>query len=171
MDTAPPAVSVEVELLGEHNAYWDACGELTADQERWKAVEHEYLRGFIALGQKPTDQCLKDFRNGKHERDAAVSRKNFLMNRAKLARWRREGFTFDSERRLVAPPAPRMAGRPTRQTRATRTTTISRNGSTRRTTPSGRSPDDPSPGDGDPPGSRPRGAARVAVSGVGGDVR
>jgi hypothetical protein len=54
--------------------------------------------------------------------------------------------------RPVSPMSTRVHGRrPARQARSTRATTISRGGSSRRTT-SGRSPDDPSsPGDPDPP--------------------
>jgi hypothetical protein len=88
------------------DAYWKPLEPLTQKQERRKAIELQCRKGFVKIGETPTARVVEEIRSGEYERQVAESRKNLLKNRAKLLRWRREGYTFDAQHRLVAPPQP-----------------------------------------------------------------
>jgi hypothetical protein len=99
--------------LTEHVADWDALqadqdGELSTAQKRWKEHELEWRMNLAKQGQMPAVWLIADIRSGKKEQRDRANMENFLRNQAKLAKWRREGYSFDAEHRLVAPQAPRI---------------------------------------------------------------
>ena len=51
---------------------------------------------FAAQGLKPVPWVANNIRSGTFERDRNPSWENFWRNHAKLAMWRRQGYTFDS---------------------------------------------------------------------------
>jgi hypothetical protein len=92
------------ESLAEHAAYWDALGELTAAQKRWRAHELEWRQNMAAKGDKPTAWLVVDIRSGRKEQRDQRSQLNALRSQARLAQLQRQGYSFDEEHRLVAPP-------------------------------------------------------------------
>jgi hypothetical protein len=149
---AKPVDPVEAALaqsLGDCNAHWDEQGELTAEQKRRKFEEETFRRGLAVnaktaerdlglsaeaavLAAKPVEWAIELIRSGESERLRVEGRRNYLMNRAKLARWRREGYTFDAEHRMVAPSTARISHRGERERRpatARRSSTRTRSGS------------------------------------------
>ena len=147
--------------LAELSAYWDAQGHLTAEQKRRQLEEEKWRRQLAAKAESaaeamPAGRLIEQVRSGESERLRAEGRRNYLMNRAKLARWRREGYTFDAQHRLVAPRTPAASHRGEREQRPSatrRSSTRSRSGSR----------GDP-PQDADPPPVQPQPAADVAAS-------
>lgn len=135
-------------------AYWDQLGPLTAAQKRRKAHELAWRKNLAAAGAMPTPELIADIRSGEKDRRDHQSMQNLLRSRARLAQWRRDGYSFDAEHRLVAPQRPNSNGpRPTRprESRSRRSETRSPAGSS-----SARGPDRPPPSsDDDPPRSRP----------------
>jgi hypothetical protein len=100
-----------------------------------------------AQGLLPADWLVADIRSGAKESRDRQSRRNMLRNLAKLAHWKREGYSFDAERRLVAPAPARIHVAPQRDYPGNRPR--ERRPATRRRAraPTG---DDPSP-ESDPP--------------------
>jgi hypothetical protein len=128
--------------LAELDEFWGDPATLSRSQRRWREFERE-LRANLAAqgGQVPEagDPTIEEIRSGAWEKRHRQNMQNLLRDRAKLAQWRREGYTFDSEHGLVAPPRIHVrepVARP-RERRAP----------TRRSAPSRGSPDDdPEPG-------------------------
>jgi len=89
------------ESLAEHANYWNQRGGLTAAQKRWSAFELE-LRTNLK-GEKPAEWLLGEIRSGRWEKQQHQNMLNAVRNRVKLVQWKREGYTFDAEHRLVAP--------------------------------------------------------------------
>jgi hypothetical protein len=105
--------------LEEWSAYWDEQGPLTAEGERRKRLEEEWRRNLVAAGSTPAEMMpaswlIRDIRSGKYERDYNRWERNLWRNQVRRAMWRRQGYTFDAEHRLVAPPGrqPRVPTRP-----------------------------------------------------------
>jgi hypothetical protein len=69
-------------------------------------VEREVRESLAARGEEPAAWVIETIRSGQWKRRAARNLKTLHRNRGHLARLRREGYTFDSERRLVAPVRP-----------------------------------------------------------------
>jgi hypothetical protein len=93
------------ESLAEHADYWSGLGTLTPAQRRWSAFELELREELAAKGEKPAEWLIAEIRTGQWERCQRRSMRNMLRSQAKLAMWRREGYTFDAEHRLLAPVA------------------------------------------------------------------
>jgi hypothetical protein len=112
-DVAEPATAerVAVESLAEHAAYWSSLGELTPAQKRWSASELEWRKNMAAKGDKPVEWLIGEIRSGRRERQQQRNMRNLLRDRARLAMWKREGYTFDAEHRLVSPVARSFTGR------------------------------------------------------------
>jgi hypothetical protein len=126
------------ESLAEHAAYWNSLGALTPAQKRWKAHELAWRKNLAAAAQTraeamPATWLIASIRSGEKERRDQRSMQNLLRDRARLAQWRREGYSFDSEHRLVAPQRP-TGGRPRHEGRESRP---SRRRSGTRASPSG----------------------------------
>ena len=66
---------------------------------------YEIERGvrFGLKGDEPALWVLRDIRSGEWERRTKRNMRNLLRDKAKLARWKRDGYWFDAERRLRAP--------------------------------------------------------------------
>jgi hypothetical protein len=145
---AEPVDPVEAALaqsLADCAAYWDERGELTAEHKRRKFEEETFLRRLAMRAETATDAMpaawpIELIRSGESERLRVEGRRKYLMNRAKLARWRR------AEHRLVAPSAPRRSHRGEREPRPAATA--------RRSSHSGSRGDPPQ--DADPPLARGR---------------
>jgi hypothetical protein len=135
------------ESLAEHATYWNAVkaaqgGRLTAAQERWKQHELEWRVNLARKEQKPADWLVADIRCGNKERRDRANMEELQRSRARLAMWRREGYSFDAEHRLVAPQAPRIHMPRRFEDRAPRGR---RPGSRVRARAPGREPDEPEP--------------------------
>jgi hypothetical protein len=93
--------------LAECDACWNALGTLTKAQRRWRERERE-LRINVAAqgGQVPEagDPIIEEIRSGRWEKRQRKNMRNLRRDRAKLAMWKREGYSFDAEHRLVASP-------------------------------------------------------------------
>jgi DNA-directed RNA polymerase subunit RPC12/RpoP len=101
-DVAEPATA---ECVAEHADYWSALGTLTRAQKRWSAFELELRKNMAAKGEKPVEGLVGEIRSGRWEQRQQRNMRNLLRDRARLAMWKREGYTFDAEHRLVAPVA------------------------------------------------------------------
>ena len=146
--------------LAAVSAYWDAR-PLTAEGKRRKLEEEKVRRHLVANANiaadgMPAGWLIEQIRSGESERLRAEGRRNYLMNRAKMARLRREGYTFDTEHRLVAPRTPTVSHRGERERRPA---AGARRSSTR--THSGSRGDPPQ--DSDPPSGLSRPPAGDAV--------
>jgi hypothetical protein len=133
---------VLVRSLAEHAAYWDAQGTLTKAQRRWSTFERELRTNLAAKGRLPNPKIIAMVRSGEWERRQRQNMRNLLHNQARLARLKREGYSFDAEHRLVAPAVTRIHAPARRVNRERRPA-----GRSRARAPSG---DDPSP-ESDPP--------------------
>jgi hypothetical protein len=124
-------------------AYWDALGPLTTAQKRWRMSERVMRVELALAGDLPADWLIPMIRSGKWEKRQQRNMQNLLRDRARLAMWKREGYSFDEEHRLVAPARREPVARP-RERRARRRTTARR-------TRAGASRDGPGESDLDPP--------------------
>jgi len=154
--------SLFADSLAAVSAYWDAQGPLTAEGKRRKLEEEKVRRHLVANAKiaadgMPAGWLIEQIRSGESERLRAEGRRNYLMNRAKMARLRREGYTFDVEHRLIAPRTPTVSHHGERERRPA---VSGRRSSTR--THSGSRGDPPQ--DSDPPGGPSRPPAGDAVS-------
>lgn len=113
-------------------AYWNAQGTLTRAQKRWREHERKWRTNLAAQGLLPADWLVADIRCGAKERRDKRSMQSLLRDRAKLAKWKREGYSLDAEHRLVAPLRVRAperretAGRPRERRPASRRAAPSR---------------------------------------------
>jgi hypothetical protein len=167
VDAQASTEPAEARSLAEWQAYWGSLEKLTPAQNRRQKVELEYRLGLIKLGQLPLASQIDEIRSGVYERQKAESLRNMYRNRARLAMWKRQGYTFDAQHRLVAP---RSVGtvlrtRPQRSARTSRTITAGR---ARRSRSTSKSSPDGSSSDGKPHPGRPLAGARVSGSGNGG---
>jgi len=97
--------------LAEWHAHWDVLGPLTRQLERRKALEYEVRCNFAAKGQVPRSWVADEIRSGEFERRRARSLRNLAHRAALRDMWRRQGYTFDSEHRLIAPRNPPIVRR------------------------------------------------------------
>jgi hypothetical protein len=112
------------ESLAEFAVYWDSLGELTPAREGWKAFELELRKNLVGQAQTreaamPATWLVKEIRCGRWEKRQQRNLRNLWRNQARLMQWRRKGYTFDSEHRLVAPQRP-CTSRPRQEGRAPR---------------------------------------------------
>jgi hypothetical protein len=129
------------DTLAEHEAFWSVRGPLTEAQERWCAFELELRRNMAANGETPAEWLIAEIRSGRWEARQRQNRENMIHHLARLARLRREGYSFDAEHRLVAPSRPRNWRDGSRERRpAGRRARV-----TRRARAPAREPDDPEP--------------------------
>jgi hypothetical protein len=146
MEPRDVADAVRARSLADWEAYWNAQGPLSAPQRRWRKFERELRINCAAKGcgvPAADDPTIAEIRCGIWERQQRENMRRLLRDRAKLALWKREGYSFDADHRLVAPALTRVqaperrepVARP-RERRAGRASTSSR--------------DDPSP-EPDPP--------------------
>jgi hypothetical protein len=134
--------------LAAFSAYWAAQGPQTAEGKRRKLEEEKLRRQLVASAKIATDAMpagwlIEQIRSGESERLRAEGRRNYLMNRAKLARLRREGYAFDAQHRLVAPRTPAVSHRGEREQRPSatrRSSTRARSGSRGDPPPQGSDP-------------------------------
>jgi hypothetical protein len=132
------AGEVLAQSLADHAAYWDVLGPLTPAQRRWRDFERELRTNMAAQGRQvpaANDPIIAEIRSGAWESRQRRNMQNLLRNRARLAQWKREGYSFDAEHRLVAPaltrirkPVVRAPERPREQKARTRSTSSSRDG-------------------------------------------
>jgi hypothetical protein len=156
------ANDVRARSLADWAAYWNAQGPLNAGQRRWRYFERELRINCAAKGCEVPDagdRSIAEIRCGKWEQRQRESMHNLSRDRARLARWKREGYSFDEEHRLVAPALSRSKA-PERRENAARPR--ERRPATRRRTTSRAGPDEPSP-ESDPPIKVWRGLAAVSV--------
>jgi hypothetical protein len=72
MDDRPGHELTEAEVLAEslalHAAFWDALGELTSAQMRWRGLELELRTNMAANRETPVDWLVDEIRSdaGKH---------------------------------------------------------------------------------------------------------
>lgn len=129
------------------HAYWGEPAELPRDLRRRYEVERKYRLGCLNRGCVPDDGDweIREIRSGQWERRTKRNDRNIRRDQAKLAQWKRDGYSFDAEHRLVAPPSPssRATARP-REHRARRRTTT-------RATRAGASRDGPGEPEPEPP--------------------
>lgn len=144
MSSEVTAQAVLARSLVDCEAYWNALGTLTKAEERRREHECEVRTICAAQGcdvPAPDDPMIADIRSGKKERRDKRSMQALLRDQAKLAKWKREGYSFDAEHRLVTPP--RIHAPERRETGEKRP-------ATRRRTGARASPEEPSP-ESDPP--------------------
>jgi hypothetical protein len=79
-----------------------AQDELTAGERRSR-FEAELRAALAARGEQPAEWLITEIRSGVWERRQRRNMRNLLLNRAKLAQWKRDGYSFDEKHRLVAP--------------------------------------------------------------------
>ena len=91
--------------LADWSAYWDGWAHYMTAQVRWREAEREFRAERAAVGFLPDadNPHVAKFRSGEAERLVREGRRNMRRNQVKLARWKHEGYWFDSERRLQAP--------------------------------------------------------------------
>jgi hypothetical protein len=95
--------------LADCEAYWNAQGkQLRAAQERWRAHEREWRANLAAQGLLPAEWLVADIRSGAKERRDQRNMQALLHDRARLARLKRDGYSFDANHRLVAPALARV---------------------------------------------------------------
>jgi hypothetical protein len=98
------------------------------------------MRRLLPDGEEPAQWRQAAIQSGAREQQQAVNRQNTRLNRARLWRLKLEGYTFDSERRLVAPPKP-IVSQSCAETRSARP----RERRARRSSTSARGDPDPEP--------------------------
>ena len=88
-------------------AYWGDPAKLSRVMRRRYELERKYRLECAERGYEPTpdDWVVAEMRSGEWERRTSRNMQNLLRDRAKLAKWKREGYWFDEERRLQPPPA------------------------------------------------------------------
>jgi hypothetical protein len=96
--------------LADCEAYWNAQGRLSAAQERWREHERQWRTNLGTWGLLPAERLVADIRSGEKERRDQQNMRNLQRSKARLAQWKREGYTFDEEHRLVAPALARIDG-------------------------------------------------------------
>jgi hypothetical protein len=84
-------------------AFWGEPDELPPDRRRWYEQEHRLRISLAEKGEEPATWIILMIRTGAWEARQRQNRLNMRVNRGRLARLRREGYTFDAEHRLVAP--------------------------------------------------------------------
>jgi hypothetical protein len=106
----PPEVDAGEVLacsLADCEEYWNAQGTLTAAQKRRREFERELRTNCAAQGcgvPAANDPIIAQIRSGEWERRQKRIGRQMRRDQAKLAQWKREGYSFDAEHRLVAPP-------------------------------------------------------------------
>jgi hypothetical protein len=88
--------------------------EPSAEQKRWRKFERELRTNCASQGcgvPAADDPIIAEIRSGAWEKRQQRNMQNMLRDRAKLAQWKREGYSFDVEHRLVAPPLTRVPER------------------------------------------------------------
>jgi hypothetical protein len=105
--------------LADWRMYWDWLGAPSAAQRRWRDFERDLRISLAKEGQLPAQWLIAEIRCGKWEKRQRLIKRNMLRHQAKLATWKREGYTFDAEHRLVA-PEPRESGSRPRERRTRR---------------------------------------------------
>jgi hypothetical protein len=134
-DVAADPGEVLARSLAEHEAYWNALGTLTPAQRRWSKFERKLRIDLAAKGEKPPEWLIAEIRCGRWEQRQQESMRNLLHGKARLARLKHEGYSFDAEHRLVAPALSRICAPERRENearprgrRAQRSGTSSRDG-------------------------------------------
>lgn len=94
--------------LADCEAYWDAQGALSVEQERWREDERELRTNLAGKGLLPNPSVIAKIRSGEAERSSIEARRNMLRNQARLASLKQAGYSFDAEHRLVAPALTRI---------------------------------------------------------------
>jgi hypothetical protein len=76
-------------------------------RRRYEA-ERELRLSLNAKGELPATWIVEAIRSGEWERRQKRNMQALLHDRAKLSRWKRAGYTFDEQHRLVAPALTRI---------------------------------------------------------------
>jgi hypothetical protein len=70
--------------------------------------EAELRSNLAAQGEEPADWLIAEIRSGRWKQRQRQNMQNLLRNQVRLVRLKREGYTFDSKHRLVAPALTRI---------------------------------------------------------------
>ena len=84
-------------------AFWGDPAKLAPVQRRRYEFEKKLRLDLAAKGEEPADWLIEEIRSGEWARRQQRNSLNMVRNRARLARWKREGYWFDLEHRLRAP--------------------------------------------------------------------
>jgi hypothetical protein len=106
------AGEVLAQSLADCEAFWDALKPLSPAQERLREFERELRTNCAAAGcgvPAADDSIIAEIRSGAWERRQKRIGRDMSRDRAKMTQWKREGYTFDEDRRLVAPALTRIA--------------------------------------------------------------